>query len=253
MRPAFAVAAAALLLAGALLVTAPATLLDARLAAFSDGHLRLANAGGTLWNGSGEMVLLPSGAREPLRWQLDAWPLLHGEVRVAIGTDGEGSPSGSVVYARDHFDLRGLHLALPVESILPFFTAAKLAIGGTLVVQVDHLAWQSHALDGQLTLQWRDASVPGPRADTRVALGDVHIDLNGHGADLAGPVHNTGGDVEMVGQLTLTAAGASSLEASLRPRDADRARVDLVAAALSTLGSADGQGGYRLRWSGAWR
>jgi general secretion pathway protein N len=253
MRPALAVAAGTLLLGGALLITAPATLLDARLAALSDGHLRVANAVGTIWNGSGEVVLLPSRAREALRWQIDAWPLLRSEVRGAIGTDMEGAPNGSVVYGRDHFELRALDLTLPVESILPLVTSAKIALGGALTLQLDHLAWLANTLDGQLALQWRDASVPGPQADTRIALGDLRIDLNGHGVELAGPVHNTGGDVEIIGRLTLTAAGALSLEATLRPRDADRAHADLVTATLSSFGSADGQGGYRVRWSGAWR
>jgi len=253
MRPALAVAAGALLLGGALLITAPATLLDARLAALSDGQLRVANAVGTIWNGSGEVVLLPSRAREALRWQIDAWPLLRGEVRGAIGTDMEGAPSGSVVYARDHFELRALDLALPVEAFLPLVTSAKIALGGTLYVQLNHLAWAANALDGQLALQWRDASVPGPQANSRIALGDLRIDLSGHGVELAGPVHNTGGDVEIIGQLTLTAAGGLSLEATLRPRDADRARADLLTGAISNFGTADGQGGYRVRWSGTWR
>ncbi len=253
MRPALAIAAGAVLLSGALVITAPATLLDSRLAALSDGHLRLADAAGTIWNGSGEVVLLPTAVHVPLRWRLDAWPLLRGEVRGAVGTHTELAPDATLVYGRDRFELYKLDLALPVESILPFATRTNIALGGTLTVHLNHLAWVAGALDGQLTLLWRDASLPGLRADTRIGLGDVRADLNASGAELSGPLRNTGGDIEINGQLAFTAAGATSLDATLRPRGADRERAELVTAALSTLGAADVEGGYRVHWSGAWR
>lgn len=253
MRFLLALAIAAVLLAGALLVTAPATLLDARLAALSDGHLRVANAAGTLWNGSGEVVLLPAGTREPLHWHLDAWPLLRGELRATIAGEGQGVPATAVVYGHNHLELRALALTLPIESVLPLATNAKLALGGTLLVQVDHLLWVGDALDAQLTVQWQDASVPAPGADAPIALGDVRIDLGGRGNQLSGPVSNRGGEVEVSGQVAVAAAGAASLEMSLRPRAAERERSDLITGALATLGVADGQGGYRVRWTGAWR
>ncbi len=233
MRFLLALAIAAVLLAGALLVTAPATLLDARLAALSDGHLRVANAAGTLWNGSGEVVLLPAGTREPLHWHLDAWPLLRGELRATIAGEGQGVPATAVVYGHDHLELRALALTLPIESVLPLATNAKLALGGTLLVQVDHLLWVGDALDAQLTVQWQDASVPAPGADAPIALGDVRIDLGGRGNQLSGPVSNRGGEVEVSGQVAVAAAGAASLEMSLRPRAAERERSDLITGALS--------------------
>jgi general secretion pathway protein N len=252
MRPWLAVVLGAAMLAGALLATAPATLLDTRVAALSDGRLRMADASGTIWNGSGELVVLPTRTRQPLHWRLAAWPLLGGEVRASLG--GAANATGAtLVYGRDHFDLRALDVALPVESIVPLATTAKIALGGTVSLQVPRLTWQGNALDGQLTLQWKDASVPGPGTDARIALGDVRIDLSGRGAELSGPVRNGGGDVEITGQLTLTAAGATQLEVALRPRPGDRERAEAVAAALSTIAAADGQGGYRIRWAGAWR
>jgi general secretion pathway protein N len=253
MRLALAVVLGAVLLVAALLATAPATLLDARIAALSGGRVRVADAAGTIWSGSGELVLLPARTRQPMRWRLEPWPLLRGEVRAAIGTDTAGAPSATLAFARDHFELRALDLALPVETILPLATSAKVALGGKIYLQVAHLAWLGQALDGQLSVQWRDASVPGPRADAPIALGDVRIDLSGRGAELSGPVRNSGGDVEMSGQLVLAAAGAASLELTLRPRPGDRERAEAIAAALSTLAPDDGRGGYRLRWTGAWR
>jgi general secretion pathway protein N len=251
MRPALAVATGAVLLCAALVVTAPAALFDARVAVLSAGHLRLVNTAGTIWNGSGELVLLPAGTRQAWRWHLHAWPLLRGEIRAQIASETETVPNAAVVYGRDRLELRALEFALPVESLLPLATTAKLALGGTLLVNVDHLVWVGNALDAQLTVHWRDASLPGPRADARLALGDVRIDLSGRGSELSGPVRNAGGDVEITGQLAVAAAGTASVEVVLRPRGGERA--DPVTATLSTLGVPDGQGGYQVHWSGAWR
>jgi general secretion pathway protein N len=254
MRTGIAVGAAAVLLVIALAAMAPAALLDARIAALSDGRMRIANAAGTIWNGSGELVLLPAGTRRPLFWRLDAWPLLRGEIRGTIA-GAEGAPGAALTYGRDRFELRGLDLSLPAESLLRAATAAKtpLGVGGNVFMRVDRLLQVPEALDAQLTVQWRDASVPGPRTDARIALGDVRLDLNGRGVELSGPVQNTGGDVEITGQLAIAAAGASRLDATLRPRSTDRERADMIAAVFSGLGAADGQGGYRVSWTGAWR
>jgi hypothetical protein len=255
MRGALALAAGAALLIAALVALAPAGLLDSRLATLSGGHLRVVNTAGTVWNGSGELVQLPAGSRQPLHWRLDAWPLLHGEVRAAIGSGIDGALSATLVYGHEHFELRGLDFSLPVESLLRSATAAKVAqtVGGNLELHVDHLLQQGDTLDGQLTLQWDDASVPGPRTDTRIALGTLRADLSGRGPELAGPLRNSGGDVEIDGQIAIEAGGAATLEATVRPRSTTRERADLVAAALATLGTPDAQGGTRVNWAGSWR
>ena len=251
MRPVLAIATGAVLLAGTLIVTAPAALLDTRVSALSAGQLRLVNTVGTIWNGSGELVLLPAGARQSVRWQLAAWPLLRGEIRAAIGRDSGGASTATVVYAHDRLELRSLEVALPIESILPLFTRLKLPLGGAVLVQVDHLLWLGDALDAQLTAHWLDASLSGLGPDQRLAFGDLRCDLSGRGSELSGPVRNAGGDVEVTGQVKVAAAGASSVEVVVRARSGERA--DAVNAALSMLGVPDPQGAYHLRWSGVWR
>lgn len=255
MRGTLAAAIGAVLLIAVLVVTAPAALLDSRISAASGGRMRLANATGTLWNGSGELVAPAAGTRQSLHWRLDPWPLLRGEIRAQIGSGSEGALNSTLVYGRDRFELKSLDFSIPVESLLRAATAAKIAqsFGGNLSVHVDHLLQLADTLDAQLSLQWDNASVPGPRLDTRIALGAVRVDLSGRGAELSGPVRNSGGEVSIDGELSLAAAGAAKLDATLRPRGATRERSEMVAAALSTLGASDGQGGYRLRWSGSYR
>lgn len=255
MRPTLAVAAGAALLFGVLVITAPAALLDSRLAALSGGRLRMANASGTLWNGSGELLFAAAGIRRAVRWQLDALPLLRGEVRVAIANDATGAPSAILTYGRDRFELRNLDFSLPVEDLFHVraVATAPLRLGGTLRVHVDHMLQLADAVDAQLAVQWDNASVPALRADTRIELGTVRVELDGRGPQLTGPVRNSGGEVEIAGQLALAAAGAATFAATLRTRSTDRARADMIAAMLSTFGTADGHGGYRVIWAGTWR
>jgi general secretion pathway protein N len=106
MRPAIAIVAGALLLAIALAITATATLLDARLAEQSGGRLRMADAEGTLWNGSGELLLLPGGTRRKIVWHIDAWPLLRGEIRGTLAQEPGAQQPTEFAYGSKRAELR---------------------------------------------------------------------------------------------------------------------------------------------------
>ena len=254
MRPALVLTAGAVLLAIALLIIAPAALLDARIAALSAGRVRIANAAGTLWRGSGELVLLPAGTRQPLLWRLEAWPLLRGEVRATIALEADGARSATVAYGSDRLEVRDLDVSLPAQSVLlAAQPKAPLAVGGSLVLHVERFVQLPDVLDAQLSGEWRGGSVPGSPADPPLSLGDVRIALNGRGAAINGPLRNTGGDVEIDGQVEIAAAGTLRLDASVRPRSGDRERAGRIAVALAALGTPDGQGGSRVTWTGAWK
>jgi general secretion pathway protein N len=251
MRAAIAVAAGVFLLAIAMAITAPASLLDARLSALSGEHLRLAEPEGTLWNGSGVLVLLPDGTRRPLAWHIDAWPLLRGEVRGTIAGKADSAPRAEFTYAHERAELHGVDFALPMQTILASagVPAALVTAGGVVAAHVERLVHTPEAIDAQLALQWRDASLPGLRPGERIALGEVRLDLDGRGPEIAGSLSNRGGDVEITGQVVVSAALAPKVDATVRPRPGiDRDRADAIGSALSLIGSTDGQGGYRLNW-----
>jgi len=254
MRPALAFVAGAILLAFMLVLTAPAALLDRRIDALSAGRVRLANATGTLWKGSGELVLLPGVTRLPVFWRAELWPLARGEVRAAIGFDPDVPQSAAVVFGSDRLDVRDLEVSLPVESIVRSASPAlPLAARGNLALRVERFMQRPDLLDAQLSVQWNDASVPAFPPDERIALGDVRVDLAGRGAVVTGPVRNTGGEVEITGQVGIAATGTLQLTATLRPRSGDRDRAERIANALAAIGAPDGQGGYTLSVKGSWR
>ena len=254
MRPALAFAAGAVLLAIALLIIAPAALLDARINALSDGRLRIANATGTLWQGSGELVLMPAGPRQPLFWRLEAWPLLRGEIRATITPAANGARSTTIAYGRDRLEVRDLDVSLPAQSVLlAAVPKTPLAVGGSLALHVERLVQLPEALEAQLSAEWRDGTIPGSLVGAPIFFGDVRIALSGRGTAITGPLHNSGGDVEIDGQFDVGAAGTARLDATLRPRGSDRERADRIAMTLAALGAPDGRGGYRVIWTGAWR
>lgn len=258
MRAWLVVAAGALLLLTAVAVEAPAVLVDRQLDALTGGRLRIADAAGTLWNGSGALVLLPNGARIPVLWHLDALPLLRSRLSGTLGHDPTQSAESQSTFdvGADDFAVRRLAVALPAEALLrasdaPVFVTGA---GGTVELRSDAFAMHRGVFEGNLVVRWQGASLPGPRPEVRLALGDVRLDGTGSGGEIKGLLSNAGGDIEISGTLTLAGTGAVRLEARLKPRagvDAERSKA--IQAALSMIGAADDSGGFRVGWQASRR
>jgi general secretion pathway protein N len=252
MRTGIAVAVALVALAAALIFEAPASLLDARLAAISQGRVRIADAEGTLWRGSGELVLSASGIRRPVSWQIDGWPLLRGELRGSF-TDPTGAQSiGGFDAGGDRFELHGIDLGLPMDALLRALGAPSFlaAVGGQVTLHVERFARGPDALDAQVAAQWSNASVPGPR-DDRIALGDVRAELSGIGHEVPGTITNEGGEVAIQGTFGAAADGSGRIDIEVTPREGvGRERAAAIADTLGLIGSPNGKGGYRLAWAG---
>jgi hypothetical protein len=245
---------ALVLLAIALALHAPASLVDGRIAALTDGRVRIADSAGTLWNGSGDIVLLPKGTRRAIAWHIDASPLLTGEVRGNVAVAGSSASRADFAYGPRRTELRRLDLSLPVDSVLESagVPQALLGAGGSLVAHIDRFVQTPQTIDAELSLQWRDATLPSLRPGLRIALGDIQADLRGSGAEAAGPLANRGGDVDIAGRIAVSAALAPRIDATVRPRAGlDRDRAEAIATVLSLIGAPDGQGGYRVAWAGS--
>jgi hypothetical protein len=249
MRLWVAVLCGAILLATALIIEAPAGLADWRLGAITGDRVHNANANGTLWNGTGDLIASESSVQRHIAWRLERWPLVRGELRGTLSMDADRS--GSFVFAHEEVQLSGFDLTVPMEALLRAAGAPSLVAGagGDLGVRVDHFARGADALDVALAVQWRNASLPGLGPFGRVTLGDVHVELSGHGHEVTGPLANDGGEIEVDGTITAAASGAPRIEATLRPRAGlERDRASALALALSALGPADAEGRVHLTW-----
>jgi general secretion pathway protein N len=246
-----AIGIGAVLLAAALAIEAPATLLDRRVEALTDGRVRIAAATGSVWHGSAELTLLPDGARIPISWRIDPMPLLRGELGGSLSVAGSSRPAQFTVGGQGDFAVQDLALTLPAAVALRTAGIPPLlvAAGGTLALDVASFARRGDRLDGRVKLLWQDATWAGPRAGTRVALGDVRLDAAGAGPQMPATLANRGGDVDIAGNLVLTTRGMPQVDLHAKPRagiGADRS--DAIGALLSTVGRSDGAGGYRIVW-----
>ena len=247
----------AALLALAVLVKAPASLVDGRIEALSAGRMRLAGATGTLFEGAGELRLPAGNVGIPVAWHLDAWPLLRGELRGTLSlSTSDGAPPASFSVSPGESAVRNISLALPADALLRAagVPAALVSVGGIITLNVPQMARAGDRIDGQLTLRWDQATLQtiqiGPTPSLRAALGDVRVDATGQGSALAGPLTNAGGDVEVSGTVSASTNGNARLDALVRPRSGiDPERANAIGNALAAFGQRDGSGAYRITFA----
>jgi general secretion pathway protein N len=231
----------------ALVATAPATIADALLARASLGRVRLAQAEGSLWNGSGRLVLVGApgsgGQADPsqglvvpvtLRWQVRALPLLLGLVDANIALEGAGE---AVRISGQPSDLRiaagGLRfpelqlagLGSPWNTIRP---SAALA-----------LRWQSLAiregiLDGTLDLQMRD--VASAVSSVR-PLGSYRVEVRGDGRNVGLVLTTQEGALRLQGQGGWDRRQGLRFEAEARAAGEHRASLESL---LTLMGRREG-------------
>jgi hypothetical protein len=250
MRGWLVIGAGAILLAAALAIEAPASLLDRRVADLTDGRIRLVAATGTVWRGSGELTLLPDGVRIPIAWRLEPMPLLRGGLAGSLTAADANRPATFTVEGED-FIVHDLGVALPAASVLRTAGVpdALTNAGGTVVLDVADLARRGDRLEVRAGLNWKDAALPAPLTGARIALGDVRVAAAGSGSEIPATLSNSGGEVDVAGSLSFSTRSTPQIDARVKPRaglPADRS--EAIAAALSGIGRADGAGGYRIVW-----
>ena len=191
-----------------LIATAPASLIDAGLQQLSEGRLRLAEADGTLWSGTGQIEMLDrmrrSGVAKSITWQVRPAYLLRGQLRCEVGLD----------LAAKHFpvtiSLAGIELAdadidLPAAALgLAIPKLAPLGLTGDVLLHVARLSLRRSAIQGNATLQWRGAG----SAFTRVSpLGDYELRFEGEGAAVRASLRTLQGPLQLDGQGSWASGG----------------------------------------------
>jgi len=240
--------AGAVLLALAALLLGPAALLDRALAARTQQRLRLVDAQGIWWNGSGAVATADGAERVPIAWRATLVPLLRGALVVdVIPHTGDGSPSGRVSVRRDAVDVRDLHLRAPAAVIFALVPTAKaLAWGGEIAVQAPAFAWRDRLASGSLDVRWTDARVVA--GTLGLDLGTVTLATTPVATDpahaLAAVVHNTGGDVAIDGTIT-DRDGVVDVALSLVPA---ATAPEAVRQLVALLGARDAGGHAQIRW-----
>ena len=242
---AVAVVGFALLLA-AIAAFAPASLIDHRLAAVSSAKLRMADAAGTVWSGTGILTDATGSWRVPVGWSVAAPALARGAFNVALRPAAGATPRGTIDISNDTATLRDVVVELPatvLASALP--GRAAIVLGGTVTLTAPAFEWNGERGNGTVNARWRDARLVA--AGTIADLGTVDVRLEPQDRQLAGSISNSGGDVRIAGTITI-ASTAIGVDAEIAPLPSTPAPVLRALAALSTPDSA---GAVRIAWRGS--
>lgn len=185
----------------ALIATAPATLLDAGLQGATEGRLRLAEARGTLWSGSGQIEAGGAGARTGLTKRL-AWHLRPGALlraRLAYEVELEaGSRSFPVTIFWSRIELENADIRLPAAALgLGVPKLAALELTGEVNLHVSSLSIGRSATRGNAVLQWLAA---GSALSPVSPLGDYELRLEGDGPAIRGTLRTLEGPLQLDGQ-----------------------------------------------------
>ena len=167
-----------------LIITAPASLLDWGLQQASQGRLLLANASGTLWNGSATPALRSQDGRfitlPHLHWEISVRSVFSGKIQTRLQWDDQPPTSATeAVISFNQVELHHILLQLPARVLEEASATLKpLQFRGQLQIQSDRLVFSKHGMEGAATVDWRQAS----SALSPIApLGDYRLALNGSG------------------------------------------------------------------------
>ncbi len=188
-----------------LLIMAPASLLDVALKQVSDGRLRLSDAQGSLWSGSGQIEVRNAGGAfsrkmgiaKTVSWRLLPGFWLGGLVNCEIRLDQLDKPIVVAMFW-SRFEVSDADLNLPATALgLALPKVAPLGLGGEVAIHVAHLSIGNSAIKGHATVHWRAAS----SALTNVTpLGDYELNLDGNGAALRATLRTLKGPLQLDGQ-----------------------------------------------------
>jgi len=224
----------------ALAAFAPASLADAALRSATSGRLALAETTGTVWHGSGRIVLIDvararpesAGSRPPvlvgvaipgrLEWELRALPLLVGVVDAAFRLEGMAAPvrlAGNLNEVR----IGAGGFALPSVELgrlgSPWNTFRPVA---SLALRWEGMAFRSSGFEGRATIELRDlASALSPVRP----LGSYRIEVVGSGASTAVTMATIAGPLQLTGDGSWNARTGLRFRGLARSDPVEEARI----------------------------
>ena len=238
--------AAGLLVYGlALLVTIPATLVDAAIRRASEGRLRLAEAQGTVWAGGGQLEILDPagqvGVAKSLTWRLLPGSLFGRHAVYELRLDQAAKPFPAAV-SFSRVELSDAEVALPASTLgLAVPKLAPLGLSGDLLLQVRRLSAGPGGMRADATVQWRRAG----SALTRLApLGDYELRVEDLGSALNASLRTLSGPLQLDGRGSWGSGGNPVFVATARVPAQHREQLEPL---LQLIAIRRGPGEFELR------
>lgn len=191
----------------------PAGLVDAGVRQLSDGRLRIAQAQGSVWRGTGVLALVDAGGRLRAARHLD-WRTQWVGYRLALRflLAEQGQPQLVLMLSPSGMSIEKLTLELPLELLTAAVDhpAARAGWQGGVRIDSNGLACDFRLqCAGQVIIEWHDTRVsllPGYRLGAHRAL----LTANGPTVELA--VHTLEGDTRIEGLGTLVDGRVQALD-----------------------------------------
>lgn len=201
----------------ALMAGAPASLLDAGLQRISDDKLRIAEARGSLWSGSGLIEVRDphgrAGVARSMVWRMLPTALLRGRLAYEIRLEETGAPF-PVWLSPSRLDLANTDISLPAAALaLGVPRLAPLNLTGEIVLHIDSLAIGRTRTQGRVRLQWHNAG----SAYTPISpLGDYELNLDSDGTTTQALLHTLRGPMQLDGLGSWRNGGNPDFRAVIR-------------------------------------
>jgi len=185
MRRGLAIAVGLAAYAITLIAMAPATLVDGGLQRATNGRLRLAQAAGTVWSGSGQIEIRDAGGRsgvaKDITWRVMPISLLRGRLVCEVGID-QPAKFFPVTVSPARLQVTNADITLPATVLgLGVPKLAPLGLTGDVQIHIANLSFTRDAMEGTATLQWLAA---GSTLTSVSPLGDYELRLDGEGTTI---------------------------------------------------------------------
>jgi len=197
-----------------MLAIAPASLIDAGLQVWAGGRLRLVDARGTLWAGSGQIEFRDRGGQrgiaEGLAWRLLPASLLSGRMDYSVELAQAPRPIPLRISLAG-VELANAELALPAGVFgLALPRLAPLGLSGNALLQIATLSIGPDQLRGKATLKLRET---GSALTQLAPLGDYQLELDADQTGVRIALHTLAGPLLLEGDGSWVGGKAGGFQA----------------------------------------
>jgi general secretion pathway protein N len=230
-----------------LLALMPASYVAAKLEASTRGGVRVHEARGSIWGGSGRATLATSAgplALEDLKWRFLPARLVAGRLAFDVTGRSAGFESrGELARSFSRWEARDVSIegqAGGAASFLPLI--AHWRPEGRLAANAPLLSWNDREMRGAARLEWRAAAVALSEVKP---LGSYRIELKGEGAQARLTLTTIEGPLELAGQGTITPPARLAFSGEARAQGPAAASLQPL---LDLLGPRRADGARTLQW-----
>lgn len=200
----------------ALAFQAPATLVDAGLQNATGGRLRLSQATGSFWAGSGWVEIRDAASTNAIargvEWRVLPETLWRARFIAEIRLEGAARPF-TVSSSPAETAIRQVDIELPATLLAQAEPRLKpLRLSGALRVRAPDLAVGRDGMRGKLSVQWLQA---GSAVSPVSPLGSYELDLAGEGKNIQATLSTLDGPVRFDGSGTWAVSGKPRIVATI--------------------------------------